>query len=393
MSKPCAVPNRRNGPCPRIIFVPRAELTSYSVVDLLSWQESGALRISPKFQRRSVWSTPAKGHFIDSILLDYPIPPIHIRLASDKSGRTVREVIDGQQRIRSVFDFIAGTFRVPKSVSQQWGGKAYEQLSDADRDLLNLFSFTVYQYKKLSDAEVLDMFSRLNTYSVSLSAQELRNGRWFGEFKRLCYSLATESLEFWRSYRIFTETQIARMREAELVSELLVAQMDGLQDKKTSLDDFYENLDEVWGAAPVIWRTGKGATERDQPAAYLTARESEGRFRSTMAAIEEAVGEALPASPLRRPALFYTLFCATYHILYGLPRANSLPLRRVGMKRSTTSAMRQVTGELSDLFENRGRTRNGDLATFYEGSARQTDNLAPREDRLGALLRLVDAAR
>lgn len=371
----------------------RPDITSYSVVDLLSWQESGALQISPKFQRRSVWTTPAKGHFIDSILLDYPIPPIHIRLANDESGRTVREVIDGQQRIRSVFDFIAGAFRIPKAVSQHWGGKSYEQLSDEDRELLNLFSFTVYQYKKLSDAEVLDMFSRLNTYSVSLSAQELRNGKWFGEFKRLSYSLATESLEFWRSYRIFTEQQIARMREAELVSELLVAQMDGLQDKKASLDDFYENLDEDWGPAPVKWLTGKGVNEREQPAAYLHAGEAEHRFRSTMAAIEEAVGEALQTSPLRRPALFYTLFCATYHIMYGLPRANDLPLRRAGMKRTIAGAMRQVTGELVDLFENRGRTRHDDLAAFYEGSARQTDNLVPREERLRAFLSLVHAAR
>jgi hypothetical protein len=62
--------------------MPKAELTSYSVVDLLSWQESGALRISPNFQRRSVWNTPAKGYFIDSVLLEYPVPPVHIRLVS-----------------------------------------------------------------------------------------------------------------------------------------------------------------------------------------------------------------------------------------------------------------------------------------------------------------------
>ena len=189
--------------------MPNAEITSYSVVDLLSWQESGLLQISPKFQRRSVWSTAAKGHFVDSVLLEYPIPPIHIRLASGPGGRTVREVIDGQQRIRSIFDFIACGYRIPRAVSRDWGGKGYDDLSNSPREQLSLFSFTVYQYKKLSDVEVLDMFSRLNTYSVSLSAQELRNGKWFGEFKQMSYKLATEALEFWRTHRIFTEQQIA----------------------------------------------------------------------------------------------------------------------------------------------------------------------------------------
>jgi len=222
------------------VDVDKAEITSYSVLDLLSWQESGALRVSPKFQRRGVWSTAAKGHQIDSILLGYPIPPIHIRLTEGVGGKMVREVIDGQQRIRAVFDFIAGKYRIPRSVSREWGGKGFDDLTGDAPDALRLFSFVVYQYKKLSDADVLDMFSRLNTYSVSLNSQELRNGKWFGEFKRLSYVLANESLEFWRQKGIVSELQIARMREAELVSELLVLQMDGVQDKKKSVDFFYE---------------------------------------------------------------------------------------------------------------------------------------------------------
>src|SRR5690606_37891725 len=138
-----------------------------------------------------------------SILQDYPVPPIHIRLTRDGGRKAVREVIDGQQRIRAIFDFIAGDFRIPGSVSPGWGGKTYKSLSDGDRDTVNLFSFTVYQYKQLSDAEVLDIFSRLNTYSVSLNSQELRNGKWFGRFKQASFRLGTGSVEFWRRHKIF----------------------------------------------------------------------------------------------------------------------------------------------------------------------------------------------
>jgi hypothetical protein len=371
------------------VDVDKAEITSYSVIDLLSWQESGALRVSPKFQRRGVWGTAAKGHLIDSILLGYSIPPIHIRLADGTGGRIVREVIDGQQRVRAVFDFIAGKYRIPRSVSKEWGGKGFDELDDDAREALTLFSFVVYQYKRLSDADVLDMFSRLNMYSVSLNAQELRNGKWFGEFKRLGYALANESLEFWRQQRIVSESQIARMREAELVSELLVLQMDGLQDKKRSLDVFYAHLDEEWGPSPIDWETGRGTSARTQPARYLSAEEARERYRHTMSAIEASVGDVLAEGPFRRPALFYTLFAATHHVLFGLPRLEGLPLARAGFDGPMSKAFQRVAVDVADVFVADGKTRNENLTRFFGASARQTDNLEPRETRLRSLLGLI----
>lgn len=369
--------------------MPKPEITSYSIVDLLSWQETGALSVSPKFQRRSVWTTAAKSFFIDSVLQGYPVPPIHIRLVQDEGKKPVREVIDGQQRVRAIFDFIAGNFRISTSVSPTWGGKNYRALTPGEQDIINLFSFTVYQYMKLSDGAVLDMFARLNTYSVSLSAQELRNGKWFGRFKQSSYKLATEALEFWRGHKIFNEQQIARMREAELVSELLIAQVDGLQDKKASIDGFYEHLDEVWGKGEVTWRASKSPTSRLLPDSYLSLTESERRFKATIKAIEDSVGDVLQQTPLRRPALFYTLYCGCYHILYGLPRSTSAPLGGTGMNQRTMNALREVAVQLTDVFESKGQTSNKMLQAFYEGSARQTDNVGPREQRLTAMLQLV----
>lgn len=372
--------------------VDKAEITSYSVIDLLSWQESGALRVSPKFQRRGVWRTAAKGHLIDSILLGYSIPPIHIRLADDAGGRIIREVIDGQQRVRAVFDFIAGKFRIPRSVSREWGGKGFDELDNPAREALRLFSFVVYQYKRLNDADVLDMFSRLNMYSVSLNAQELRNGRWFGEFKRLSYGLANESLEFWRRQRIVTESQIARMREVELVSELLVLQMDGMQDKKKSLDIFYDRLDEEWASEAIIWTEGRSAGGRAQPARYFSAVEAQARYRETMGSIEVALGDVLGEGPFRRPALFYTLFGAVHHILFGLPRFETAPLSAVGINSQTGRAIRRAAGDIADVFENGGKSRNPALERFFDASSRQTDNLEPRKTRLISLLDTVKAA-
>ena len=59
----------------------------------------------------------------------------------------------------------------------------------------------------------------MNSTGVKLNAQELRNAEFFGEFKEVCYELATEQLNRWRHWGIFSPDRIARMMEVELTSE------------------------------------------------------------------------------------------------------------------------------------------------------------------------------
>ena len=98
----------------------------------------------------------------------------------------------------------------------------------------------------ISDAEVLDIFAKMNTYAVQLNRQEFRNGKYFGHFKQSCYTLAHEYLGCWRHHGVFTERGIARMIDVEFTSELLVQGLAGLQDKKSSLDGFYADYDDLF---------------------------------------------------------------------------------------------------------------------------------------------------
>src|SRR5262249_31149571 len=148
--------------------------------------------------------------------------------------------------ISAVLDFVDGKYALTKSIGNGLGGREFEALDDKAQDAIREYPFTCHSFHGLSDAEVLEIFRRLNTYSIPLNPQELRNGRWFGHFKQLVYKLAFQYLEFWRLHRVFTEQSIARMLEAELVSELLVAQLAGMQDKKKSLSGFYEKYDEIF---------------------------------------------------------------------------------------------------------------------------------------------------
>ena len=76
----------------------------FLINDFREWNELGQLELAPKFQRRKVWLLMAKSYLIDTILRGSPIPKIYIRqkLDLEKSSKTIREVVDGQQRITSL---------------------------------------------------------------------------------------------------------------------------------------------------------------------------------------------------------------------------------------------------------------------------------------------------
>src|SRR5262249_28333378 len=152
-------------------------------------------------------------------------------------------------------------------------------------------------FKGISDSQVLEVFCRLNMNGVPLNKQEIRNGKYFGLFKQVSYSLAHQYLEFWRRHGVFTEIAIARMLEVELTSELLIATNDGMQDKKGTIDDFYREFEE----------------------AYPNQARDEKRFCETIGAISETFNGDLKASAFHRPPLFYTLYCVVFHHLFGLP--------------------------------------------------------------------------
>lgn len=358
-------------------------MTVYVALDLLTWKEQGALVLSPKFQRRGVWSTAARSYFIDTILRGYPVPPLHLRLEKNSKRGMVRDVIDGQQRLRALFDFIEMKYKLSSQLDGEWAGKSYEQLTEDERDQIESYRFQIYQYQNIDDAKVLEIFARINTYSVALNSQELRHGRFFGEFRQSAYSLAFKHLQFWRVNRVFSEGSIARMLEAQLTSELLIMQMDGLQDKKKSVDEFYRNLDSAWGREAASWST---RAREVIPEVWLTRTTSEERFSNVLDTIAEVVGDQLVESEFRRVPLFYTLYGCIYHRLYGLPGFDFESPRKV-MNRREIMQLRDALMRLSELVSEKPPEDelSGWRREFLVAAARQTDNIGPRLDRLRIL--------
>ena len=222
----------------------RVEYQSLMIQDIINLDQSGELDYSPWYQRRSVWTTPQKSYLINTLIEQKPIPAIYVRYSLDLDrGKTVREVVDGQQRIRAVLEFCGDKFTVKHSKNET--RLTFSQLNRTQRRNFLLTAIPVGYLLGASDMDVIDIFGRINSVSKSLNAQEKRNSAFSGEFKQFCLRQASSRVELWRTYNIFTANDIARMNEVQFISDLALNLLDGLSDFSPSrLNDTYRMFDE-----------------------------------------------------------------------------------------------------------------------------------------------------
>lgn len=288
--------------------------TTYKVSDFISWQRAKTLELSPSFQRRPVWKPGAKSFLVDSVVRGLPIPIIFLREQKTDlaSLEPKREVVDGQQRIRTLLSFIdpsllkdfhpqMDSFTVQEEHNKDLADKPFQQFPPHVRQQILDYQFSVHILPaQVDDREVLEIFARMNATGVKLNPQELRNAEFFGKFKSAMYQLATEQLYRWREWKIFSEYDIARMQEVELTSELALMMHRGITHKlQKSIDDVYEKKD-------------KKFPERSE---VMT------RFRTVMETLDDKLGKEIAALIFKARPLFYVLFTFVYDLQFGLGSA------------------------------------------------------------------------
>ena len=275
----------------------------YPISDFLNWDASEQLVICPKFQRRRVWQPKAQSYLIDTILKQMPIPAIYLRYITDPiKRRTIREVVDGQQRVGTIFDFIRGKFTVLKVHNAEYSGMTFSELPVDVQSRILSYKLSVNVLEGVSNEDVLRIFARLNTYTVPLNDQELRNADYFGAFKQTVYDIAFKHLAFWTNNGILTDYDIARMADAELVSEHLLTMMGGFRDTKDkSLRTIYKQYDDD----------------------FPRGTELSVQFEKTIDTIGEIFTDRLRKMPFHRVPLFFSLFMFVYDALFGLPGSES----------------------------------------------------------------------
>ena len=218
---------------------------TYEVLDLINWKESGDLNISPKYQRNPVWDNVAKSFLIDTIMRDYPMPPLFLRqIFNLAERRTMREVIDGQQRSRAIIGYYNNEFPILKKHNNMYGGKYFKDLEPEDQEHFLKYNIFIDTISEKDDSIIYDIFARMNSNAANVNKQEIRNAKFWGDFKTSVYSVASNIREFFIDYNIFTNKNLARMKDMEFVSVLFILAMDGCTSQSDSqIDKYYRDYD------------------------------------------------------------------------------------------------------------------------------------------------------
>ncbi|GAA4247795.1 DUF262 domain-containing protein [Azospirillum formosense] len=165
-------------------------------------EKGEVLNLRPEYQRRLRWSTAQKSKLIESLLLNIPVPPIFLY----ESDAARYEVMDGQQRLNAVKEFLAGDFSLTSlTVLSPLNGIRYSRCPPRIKRALDRASLSAIVLLLESDAEsaqnrltMTDMrrfiFDRLNTGGTKLNPQEIRNALNPGPLNRIIIEITRHDL-------------------------------------------------------------------------------------------------------------------------------------------------------------------------------------------------------
>lgn len=326
---------------------------------LLQLRDDNQLTLAPEFQRNAVWSRPAKAYLIDTIMTGNPIPVLYFqRVINSQTNRNEFSVVDGQQRLNAIFDFLDNRYSLTASDSEApWYKKRWRGLDANLRERILSYDLVVQELSGFSEQDIRNMFVRMNRYVVSLNPQELRRAGSSGPFRNVVERLGARS--YWTDHRIISSGGQARMKNDELSAELIILMNEGPQDKKESVDLYYSD--------------SEGA-------------ENLGDLEQSLIDLLDRVAKILPdlgGTIYRKPANFYALIGALIEIEED--SSGQMPGDDVAGGR-----LRDFSEEVSSDEEMRSATAQ----RYWVAQSRQTDNIRPRRTRIDILksVLLADSA-
>lgn len=151
----------------------RLQAYDKSVSDLVNMIRNEDIIFSPEYQRNYIWDNKKASLLVESILLNIPIPVIYASEEEDSAWN----IVDGLQRLNALKRFYDNNFKLRGlEVLKELNGSKYEELNPKAKRMLNNGNLRVILIFNDSNPEIkYDIFMRLNTGSVKLNEQELRN--------------------------------------------------------------------------------------------------------------------------------------------------------------------------------------------------------------------------
>ncbi|WP_313355679.1 DUF262 domain-containing protein [Microbacterium sp.] len=203
----------------------------YSIRQLVGEIESGGIRLDVEYQRKYVWDDGKASRLIESLLLNVPIPVVYVAEDEDFSF----EVIDGLQRLTTLRRYLADEFALTGvTVLEEIRGKRYSELAPRDQRRLSNRTIRCIAITMDSHPDIkFDVFERLNTNVAVLTAQEIRNCVYRGDFNESLKRLG----EYGPLNDLVGSSGRRRMVPAELVLRFF-SLLDGLDSYRPPLSQF-----------------------------------------------------------------------------------------------------------------------------------------------------------
>ncbi len=346
-----------------------SNLQQYTIGDFLEWHRKKQLVLNPSFQRRSVWTRDAKSYLIDTLLRRYPIPKVYIRSRINlQTQRSYREVVDGQQRLRTIIEFSKGDL-VLTSRAKDYAGYTYNMLSEELKEQFLSYTIAVELLINASDEEVLEIFSRLNSYNVRLNDAELRHAEFQGDFKWAVHDMSKKwGSGLWEKFPILSLRQRVRMYDDSLMAEMFGAVLEGVTDGgQRNIRKLYEKYDK----------------------SFPTKTETIEKVDGTLSFITSKLAPALDGAICKAPH-FLMLFASVAHALYGIPKGQMgeyMPDRDPKALDDISLAIDNLT-LLSSIIES-DEPPNEDLLDFWKASQSTTHRISSRRKRFPVYYRAL----
>ena len=226
--------------------------TSWTIATLWEFHTLEKINMNPKYQRNSeVWTKEKQSFLIDSIIKNFPMPPVFLHEFIDqKTGKTKYDVIDGKQRLTSIFHFINGDIALPEDCSedgycssivdgstfQDWDKKEFAEVKK------NFWQYSlgvVFIDVDEEEETINDVFDRLNRNGEPLTAQEFRKAQYVSTpLYKVLEKLPLEKPMDKLLFRLDSN----RYEDVEFCSELLFSLVENkaVDSNKKSLDGLYK---------------------------------------------------------------------------------------------------------------------------------------------------------
>jgi hypothetical protein len=227
--------------------MPHTAQSPMTIADYCAAMDRREIRTNPDYQRSDkVWPPAARSFLIESILLGYPIPKIFLFQKTDlKSKKTIKEIVDGQQRSKAIHDFFSNNLTISKQCFvEEARGKTYNQLNDDLKGKFLNYQLSVDLFLSATAKEIREAFRRLNSYTVPLNPEEKRHAEYQGAFKWFVHEFSGQYEEAFIEMGVFGEKQIVRMQDTKLITEIAHTLLNGIKTTKSKqLDDVYKTRD------------------------------------------------------------------------------------------------------------------------------------------------------